>query len=375
MQLINGRSKFIFAAGLAIASLAAVTPTAKVLAHHSPFVHYESRDIKEVEGVVVGFEWRNPHTRFDVQETGPDGVVTVWNMEYSPPAILLRQGVTKDRFHVGTKLKFAGYKAKDSNTMFITNILFPDGTENYNDEYAPPRWTAGKGEKKIGEALIDYQKRKIAEAAKPNTNGIFRVWANDFTERTPNKLFASAGKLPLTDYASQIKAKWNPVNDNPYIFCKSGMPASMDQVHPMEFSRVGDDIRLKVEEYDVVRTIHMKGTVPKKGVKDGPNGYSLGHWEGDTLVVETTNIDYPWFDKYGTPQSADLRLVERFSVNADQTRLDYTVTATDPKVFTAPVAMKRQWLWVPGEVVKPYNCKFNKSDLGVASAVPAPAGK
>jgi hypothetical protein len=88
--------------------------------------------------------------------------------------------------------------------------------------------------------------------------------------------------------------------------------------------------------------------------------------------VVTTNIDYPWFDKYGTPQSPDLQLVERFSLSADKTRLDYTVTATDPKVFTAPVVMKRQWLWVPGEIIRPYNCKFDKSDLGVATAKAPP---
>ena len=160
----------------------------------------------------------------------------------------------------------------------------------------------------------------------------------------------------------------DPVKDNLYIFCKSGMPSSMDQVHPMQFSRVGDDIQLKVEEYDVVRTIHMKGAAPKKGVKAGPNGYSVGHWEADTLVVLTTNIDYPWFDKYGTPQSPDMQLEERFSLNADKTRLDYTLVAADPKIFAAPVTMKRQWIWVPGEVIKPYNCKFNKSDLGLPAA-------
>lgn len=375
MEFTHRHGCIFFCLKFLATAIGAATFISIAAAHHSPYVHYESRDLKEVEGEVVGFEWRNPHTRFDVKEVAPDGTVTIWNMEYSPPAILLRQGVSKERFKVGTKMKFAGFKAKDSNTMFITNILFPDGTENYNDEYAPPRWTAGHTDKKIGEALIDYQQRKIAEAGKTNTDGIFRVWANDFTDRTPNKLFASAGKLPLTDYALKVKAKWDPVNDNLYIFCKSGMPSSMDQVHPMEFSRAGDDILLKVEEYDVVRTIHMKGTAPPKGKKAGPNGYSVGHWEGDTLVVVTTNIDYPWFDKYGTPQSPDLQLVERFSLNADQSRLNYTMTATDPKIFTAPVAMHRQWLWVPGETVKPYNCKFEKRDLGVSTAKSGPAGK
>jgi hypothetical protein len=364
----NTQRPILLAVSLCIAAGVGSIAMTPAFAHHSPYVHYESKDLREVEGEVVSFEWRNPHTRFDVKEVAPDGTVTMWNMEYSPPAILLRQGVTKDRFKAGSKLKFAGFKAKDSNTMFVTNILFPDGTENYNDEYAPPRWTAGKADKKIGESLIDYQKRKIAEAGADKPQGIFRVWANDFNDRTPNKLFASAGKLPLTDYAQQVKAKWDPVNDNLYIFCKSGMPSAMDQVHPMEFVKSGDDILLKIEEYDVVRTIHMKGSPPAKGKKAGSNGYSAGHWEGDTLVVETTNIDYPWFDKYGTPQSPELKLVERFSVTSDQGHLDYTLTATDPKVFTQPVMMKRQWLWVPGEVIKPYHCEFNKKDLGVSSA-------
>ena len=335
--------------------------------HHSPFVHYESKDVRELEGEVVRFEWRNPHTRFDVKEVAADGAVTIWNMEYSPPAILLRQGVTKEMFAVGTKLKFAGYKAKDTNTMFVTNILFPNGTENYNDTYAPPRWTAGAADKKIGEALVSYQDRKIKESGGMTAPDIFVVWANDFNDRIPNKLFASAGKLPLTAYAQQVQGKWDPVNDNPYIFCKSGMPAAMDQVHPMAFRKVGPDIQLQIEEFDVVRTIHMTGKATPKGKKAGPFGYSTGIWDGDTLVVTTTGIEFPWFNKYGVPQSPDMVLVERFSLNPGKTRLIYTMTATDAKVFTTPVVMKREWLNVPGEVIKPYNCKFDKSDLGVAA--------
>ena len=355
-------------ARLMLMLVAALLAGLPAFAHHSPFVHYESKDIREVEGEVVRFEWRNPHTRFDVKEVGKDGTVKVWNMEYSPPAILLRQGVTKAMFAVGTQLKFAGYKAKDSNTMFVTNILFPNGTENYNDTYAPPRWTAGKADKKIGEALVSYQERKIKESGGMAARDLFVVWANDFNDRTPNKLFASAGALPLTPFAEQVKAKWDPVNDNPYIFCKSGMPSAMDQVHPMAFSKDGQNIKLQIEEYDVVRTIHMSGSAPPKGKKAGPNGYSAGHWEGDTLVVTTTGIDFPWFNKYGVPQSPQLELVEKFALNPGKTRLTYTLTATDPKVFTAPVVMKREWLYVPGEAIKPYNCHFNKSDLGVAAA-------
>ncbi|HVN45567.1 MAG TPA: DUF6152 family protein [Steroidobacteraceae bacterium] len=344
-------------------------------AHHSPYVHYDGKQMVEIEGVVTEFEWRNPHTRFNVEQTTADGKKVLWNMEYSPPVILMRQGVTKDTFKVGSKMKFAGFKAANSNTMFVTNILLPDGRETYNDEYAPPRWNKDPSQK-VGEALIAQQERKVSSGGPP-PQGIFRVWSNDFTDRTPNKLFASASPYVLTDYAQSVKAHWDPVKDNPYIFCRSGMPTAMDQVHPMRFSHQGDDIKLEVEEYDVVRTIHMKGNAPPAGQKAGPYGYSVGRWDGDTLVVTTTNIDYPWFDKKGTPASPELKLVERFTVTPDNKRLDYTITATDPKVFKEPVVMKRQWLWVPGETITPYHCQFSKSDLGVgveSSKAPAAEG-
>jgi len=334
-------------------------------AHHSPFVHYEGRQIVEVEGVVTEFEWRNPHTRFNVTAKDASGKDVVWNMEYSPPAILLRQGVTKDMFKVGTKMKFAGFKASGSNTMFVTNILLPDGRENYNDEYAPPRWAKDPG-KKVGEALIAYQNREIGSAAAPPPMNLFHVWANDFTDRTPNKLFASVSAYDLTPWAVGVKEHWDPVKDNPYIFCRSGMPNAMDQVHPMRFAHQGDDVRLDIEEYDVHRLIHMKNArPPAPGAKAGPYGYSVGRWEGNTLVVETTGIDYPWFDKKGTPETPGIHLVERFTPSADYRRLEYTLTASDPKVFHTPVTLKREWIWVPGETIKPYHCSFNKNDLGI----------
>ena len=64
--------------------------------------------------------------------------------------------------------------------------------------------------------------------------------------------------------------------------------------------------------------------------------YSVGHWDGDTLVVETTNIDWPYFDDVGTPMSSALRTVERYTLSADAQRLNMEMTVTDPVNFTEP---------------------------------------
>lgn len=65
-------------------------------------------------------------------------------------------------------------------------------------------------------------------------------------------------------------------------------------------------------------------------------GDARGRWEGDMLVVETTNVnDWDWFDGAGTFHSDEMSLIERFTM-VDAGRLDYRMTITDPKVFTRP---------------------------------------
>ena len=130
----------------------------------------------------------------------------------------------------------------------------------------------------------------------------------------------------------------------------------MDTAHPMEITRAGGDILIRLEEQDVDRRINMDADATS--VTPGPYGYSVGRWDDDTLVITTTNIDWPFFDDIGTPQSEDVETVERFTLRADECRLDYTLTVTDPRTFSAPFTLDGHWNWVPGEIIKPYNCSL-----------------
>jgi hypothetical protein len=90
-------------------------------------------------------------------------------------------------------------------------------------------------------------------------------------------------------------------------------------------------------------------------VPPSPLGYSVGHWEDGDLVVTTTHINFMHFGS-GISLSADVELLERFSLSADERRLDYTLTATDPETFTEPPTGRRNWVWVPGEAVELWAC-------------------
>jgi len=110
-----------------------------------------------------------------------------------------------------------------------------------------------------------------------------------------------------------------------------------------------------MEEYDAVRRIRM--TAAAGDERPTPLGISRGRWEGAALVVTTTNIDYRWFNGTGIPLGPDAVTEERFTLNDDGSRLEYTMVVTDPDTFTAPVTLRKTWEWRPGEELRPYECR------------------
>ena len=188
-------------------------------------------------------------------------------------------------------------------------------------------------------------------------------------------------EYPLTEAAIAARATWDPAADNPYLTCEPvGMPRIMGQPYPMEFIDEGERIVLRIELYDVVRTIHMESEASGEvsgevyGVESeasgavsgavsgadepapAPQGYSRGTWEGGTLVVRTNRLSWPYFDQSGIPQSPQAELLERFTPSADGTRLDYVLTVTDPATFTEPVTLEKYWTWRPDAQVRPFEC-------------------
>jgi hypothetical protein len=92
-----------------------------------------------------------------------------------------------------------------------------------------------------------------------------------------------------------------------------------------------------------------------------PLGYSAGRWDGDSLVVTTTHIDWPYFELYGlvgVPQSRAMRIVERFTPSDDNTTVRYDFAATDPMNFTETVVYVNYvtFRFNPSLEFLPYDC-------------------
>ena len=152
---------------------------------------------------------------------------------------------------------------------------------------------------------------------------------------------------PMTDWARERYEKAKPTfgpnsvavadtNDPVYQCFPPGTPRIYFHPFPMEIIQTPGRV-LMVFEYDhLIRQIFTDGRGHRDDLAPGWMGDSIGHWEGDTLVVETTNFnDKTWIDRRGVPHSEQLKLTERMHINADGV-LQIDLTVEDPVAYTAP---------------------------------------
>jgi hypothetical protein len=126
--------------------------------------------------------------------------------------------------------------------------------------------------------------------------------------------------------------------------------------HAMQLTRHEDYITLYYSEWTVLRHVYMDGRNPPADLKPSKYGYSVGHFDGDALIVETTGIIADNFAAGGFPHSDQVTVTERF-VRVDEDRLEVEVVLTDPLMYKQPLRMARAWAWAPGEEIYPYdNC-------------------
>jgi hypothetical protein len=135
--------------------------------------------------------------------------------------------------------------------------------------------------------------------------------------------------------AKQKENRANWVKLDPEVKCYlPGVPRATYLPYPFQIVQSRENIMVVYEYAGAVRTIDMGA--PTKAPADSWMGWSNGHWEGETLVVDVTsqNAD-TWFDRAGDFHSEALHVVERYTPRSADI-LNYEATIEDPKVFSRP---------------------------------------
>jgi hypothetical protein len=173
--------------------------------------------------------------------------------------------------------------------------------------------------------------------------------------------------LPFTPWAKALRAERTADNnkDNPDAHC---LPLGLMQLHlhpqPRKIIQTPKLIVILYEAQGGVRQIFMDGRpLPNTDPQPWWYGYSIGHWDGDTLVVETTGFrDDVWLDVEGSPLTNTGKMTERFR-RVNYGNLDIEVTVEDPKAYTKPwTVMIKQRVMLDTDLIE-FICDENeKSD-------------
>jgi hypothetical protein len=304
------------------------------LAHHGVAPHYDDSKQITIDGTVSEFQFINPHSFVYLRVVGADGKEAIWHCEMASRSVLARNGLTAETFAVGKHVKITGSQARQNPTgCALREAHFDDGSILRSSTLfaATPATTA-----------IPATQRESIEG----------VWAM--------KQFRVSRYLgALTDEGERLRAAFDPVKDDPAIYCDPASPVRfwVNVNEPFEIRRDGNTVVIDHQFMDSRRVVHLDATAAPPGTPRSTLGYSTGRFDGEALVIETTSFVAGALEpRYGVMHSAELKLTERLEVNAQTRELEITWTIVDPVVFREAHTQKE--IFVRTERwSEPYNCK------------------
>ena len=213
---------------------------------------------------------------------------------------------------------------------------------------------------------------------KPDLSGIWQVQGDP---RAPNGLFGLGESLNsryFRDILSDFKPEERPLTPlgverlcqhtqpgafNPTLNClPDGVPHGDLLPEPFKIMHTPGVIVMLYEVETTFRQIFMDGRKLPADMSPTWQGYSVGRWDDDTLVIDSAGFnDRSWLDARGTPRSTDMRIEERFH-RRDYGHMDLTITITDPQIFTKPISFSVVEELLPDTDLLEHYCVENERD-------------
>jgi hypothetical protein len=313
------------------------------IAHHSSAMYDEKQTIT-VEGAVTKFEWSNPHVYVYLKQPTASGPAIEWELEASPPSILRRLGWSQDTLHAGDTITVTGHPARDPARKSLIPTLIKKGDTTLFDRQG------------------EVARLEHAEAAPPGSVGSLEldgIWVTLLAIKIEEQM--DPDKLSLTAKGKTALKHFDEKKDHPGANCVP-YSAPVFMVTP-DLKRItkGDGVILIDGEFDgAQRVIHMDAAT-HEGAPVSVQGYSVGRWDGKSLVIDTTHFsDNAMGNAYGLPSGARKHLVERLTPDG-KGALTYHFELSDPEFLAAPVAGDVQWVFRPDSTYAALKCDLENA--------------
>jgi len=213
-----------------------------------------------------------------------------------------------------------------------------------------------------GKANLSAPAPKTPEG-KPDLSGVWLVKPT-YIENIAKDLMP--GDVPFQPWAKKLfdERRATLSKDDPTGYCiPGGVPRSDAVPYPFKVVQPPGMVVILYEAVHSFRQIFLDGREIPKDPNPTWMGYSVGHWDGDRLVIETAGFnDHGWLDNDGRPNTEALHVTERFQ-RRDFGHMDIQVTVDDAKAYTKPWTVTLPLTLQPDTELLEYVCGENNKDV------------
>jgi hypothetical protein len=313
-------------------------------AHHGFSAHFDPDKLIRIEGTVKRFDFINPHGKLYIEATAAGGETIVYNCDLQARSQLIRKGADETLFTVGESIVVMAFEARlDPLHCEFAVGYFADGSSF-------EMRTVDLARSKFGE-------NQPALLAPGEERTIFGTWIRpgmygDNSGRGPR-----SGDDSITAAGMAAVAAFDPITGHPAIQCQPGSPVGQWQPPALATSirKENKQVIIYHESMDVTRTVHLDVTAHPADFPLSDMGHSIGHFEGDVLIIETAAFAAGVLVG-STLNSAQMTLSERLSINSDTGRLLIEWTMLDPLYFSEPLTGSQQLHSTSHELIR-YGCE------------------
>ena len=304
-----------------------LTGTLSAWGHHSPTM-FNLNSIVVIQGTVSRFEWKNPHVYVYIQTTRDGGEGGEWLIETDATPILTRNGWTPDSLTIGELVTVRANPARSAGSSHA--LLVSIATED--QEILTPRssgvGTVSRASSLAGvwDAMRGFSVRRINYGALTERGAALQAAFSDKDNPVANCVPHASPTIFLTPYLNQIE-----ITD--------------------------DTVTIRSELFNVDRVVYTDGRGHPENGERSNQGHSIGRWEGDVLIVDTTHFeDNRVGNRVGVPSGGEKHVVERYSLSPDGSRIVIEFEVEDPQYLAEPLTGSIEWDYAPGLELSRFGC-------------------
>lgn len=309
--------------------------TVPALAHHSFPAEFDKSRPGELKGTIVGVWYKNPHARYRMEVTADDGAVEEWDIQTTSVTSLRRAGWGPDTLTLGETVRVWGDLGHgDSSKLFMRGMEKADGSE-----HLPSGPVRSRSERNRVNASADVE-YGYAQVNADHPFDISGPWHNGYKfQLTVDDL--EPKPTPFTAEGKRVFEATDSWHDDVLRCMPLGLPRTFGSPYAMEIVDAGSHYLIVFEQNNTPRWIWMDGRSLPQDLPASSMGFSVGHWEEDVLVIETTNLTAGALDGSLLPMSGEgTRIVERWAFSEDRLTTDRTMTIYDP-YYSKPLVRQR----------------------------------